>query len=75
MNGWPKFIVIFLQSNRYLWLRAVTFLLTTIFTDAKIQTEEVPPMNGWPGVNNLFPKPKGLTRNSRLPSPWAAIHV
>ena len=48
MNGWPRFIVIFLQSNRYLWLRAVTFLLTTIFTDAKIQTEEVPPMNGWP---------------------------
>ena len=27
MNGWPRFIVIFLQSNRYLWLRAVTFLL------------------------------------------------
>ena len=55
--------------------RGFSFGLTNTLTDAKIQTEEVPPMNGWPGVNNLFPKPKGLTRNSRLPSPWAAIHV
>ena len=30
MNGWPKFIVIFLQSNRYLWLRAVTFFVTLL---------------------------------------------
>ena len=54
MNGWPRFIVIFLQSNRYLWLRAVTFLLTTIFADAKIQIEEVPPMNGWRQFWNFF---------------------
>ena len=32
-------------------------------------------MNGWPRGNNLFPKPKGLTKDSRLPSPWAAINV
>ena len=32
-------------------------------------------MNGWPSGQNLFPKPKGLTRDSRLPDPWAAICV
>ena len=58
--------------NSLLWGR---FLFATIFTDAKIRIEESPPMNGWPGVNNLFPKPKGLTRNSCLPNPWAATFL
>ena len=30
--------------------------MTTFFTDAKIQIEEVPPMNGWPKLKLLYKK-------------------
>jgi hypothetical protein len=34
--------------------RGFSFGLTNTFTDAKIQIEEVPPMNGWRQFWNFF---------------------